>query len=56
MLLKKQLFVGNKKLCNIENNSSTNLLEQPCMVHMFININVVASLLHCAPQNKAKVK
>ncbi len=48
MLLDKQLSLGNKNLCSMENNSSTNLFEHPCVVHIFINVNVAASLVHHA--------
>jgi hypothetical protein len=50
MLLDKQLFTGNMNLCSNENNSSTNLFEHPCIVHVFTMVIVIASLLHWTPQ------
>ncbi len=45
MFLDKQLFARSKKLSSRKNNSSTNLFEQLCTIHMFININVVANFM-----------
>jgi hypothetical protein len=49
MLLNKILFVGNKKLCNRENNSLTNLFEQLCTIHMFISVIIIANFVQFAP-------
>ncbi len=52
MLLNKVLSIGNKKLCKKENNSLTNLFEQLCTIHMFINVIIVANFVQCAPSYK----
>ncbi len=49
MLLNIQLSTCNMNLCSNENNSSTNLFEHPCTMHIFAKVLVATSLLHQAP-------
>jgi hypothetical protein len=52
MLLNIQLSIGNMNLRSNENNSSTNLFEQPCTTHIFTKVLVITSLLHRTPWYK----
>jgi hypothetical protein len=45
----KQLLTRRLNLCRKDKSSSKNLLEQPWVVQMFININVVDNFEHLAP-------